>query len=232
MTFDRNDIVAPDPEGLEVLHDREYRVRAFRKGDNLLIRGSVRDQKPPGLYIVEDPEPMTVHHMRVDLEVSFPALQIVAVDVEFVRYPNDVCPAIVDHYDKLIGLSISRGFNHKVRELFGGPRGCTHTTALLQAMGPIAVQTFWSMSASEVRQRTLATAAASAAAPADETGAVAVPSPVLTKAERDAQWATNLNSCHVWAEDGDWVAGLRAGLPHPPMRHISARMAELGLDAD
>ena len=45
----------------------------------------------------------------------------------------------------LVGLSIARGFTHRVRELFGGPRGCTHTTALLQAMAPIAMQCFWSM---------------------------------------------------------------------------------------
>jgi len=37
-------------------------------------------------------------------------------------------------------LSIARGFTHKVRGLFGGPRGCTHTTALSQAMAPEAIQ--------------------------------------------------------------------------------------------
>ena len=42
-TFNTDDILPPDPE-LEVLHDREYRVRAYRKDPNLLIRGAVRDQ--------------------------------------------------------------------------------------------------------------------------------------------------------------------------------------------
>ena len=51
--FNTDEILAPDPE-LEVLHDREYRVRAFRKDPNLLVRGSVRDQKPPRLYIEAD----------------------------------------------------------------------------------------------------------------------------------------------------------------------------------
>ena len=59
-------------------------------------------------------------------------------------HPHAACPRIEDHYQHLIGLSIARGFTHKVRELFGGPRGCTHTTALLQAMAPVAIQSMWS----------------------------------------------------------------------------------------
>ena len=124
------------------------RVRAFRlSAERLLIRGAVRDQKPPNLYIADDDQPLTIHHMQIDLEVAFPSLEIVAAAVRFETHPHGGCPSIIDHYDGLVGLSIARGFTHKVRELFGGPRGCTHTTALLQAMAPVAVQCFWSMEA-------------------------------------------------------------------------------------
>src|SRR4051812_14235560 len=157
--FDRQEILPDDPD-LEVLHDREYRVRAFRKDPNILIRGAVRDQKPPNLYLAEDPEPLTIHHMQVDLEVAFPSLEIVGAHVHFEMHPNTTCPSITEHYDKLIGLSIARGFSHKVRELFAGPRGCSHTTALLLAMAPVAVQCFWSMSASDAKRRALAAEAA------------------------------------------------------------------------
>ena len=85
--------------------------------------------------------------MQIDLEVGFPSLEIVKASVRFETHPHGGCPAIIDHYGGLVGLSIARGFTHKVRELFGGPRGCTHTTALLQAMAPVAVQCFWSMDA-------------------------------------------------------------------------------------
>ncbi len=84
--FDTSTILPSDPVGddgepLEVLHDREYRVRAFRRRDDLLlVRGAVRDQKPPGLYIEIDPEPMTIHHMQIDLEIAFPTLEIVGRD--------------------------------------------------------------------------------------------------------------------------------------------------------
>ena len=45
--FASDPILPPDPDDLEVLHDREYRVRAYRVADDqLLIRGAVRDQRP------------------------------------------------------------------------------------------------------------------------------------------------------------------------------------------
>ena len=159
--FRTDSILPPDPEGLEVLHDREYRVRAYRVSDDeLLIRGAVRDQKPPGLYLADDPEPLTMHHMQVDLHVAFPSAEIIAAEVVFESHPHTTCPTITGHYQGLVGLSISRGYTHKVRDLFGGPRGCTHTTALLLAMGPIAVQCFWSMHASTARRDATAFAVA------------------------------------------------------------------------
>ena len=216
-TFDTASILpdAPlDEQGrpLEVLHDREYRVRAYRKRDDLLlIRGAVRDQKPPGLYITGDPEPLTIHHMQLDVEVAFPSLEIVGAAVRFESHPNETCPNIVDHYGKLVGLSIARGFTHRVRELFGGPRGCTHTTALLQAMAPVAVQCMWSMRASQARRG----AGAEAAAPTPE--------------QRRMMWQMNLNTCHVWAEDGEQVAVLEAGGEFEPPLFAKERMVKLGL---
>ncbi len=212
--FDRNEILPADPD-LEVLHDREYRVRAFRKDPNLLIRGAVRDQKPPRLYIEQDDQPLTIHHMQVDLEIAFPSLEIVDAMVVFESHPHAMCTSIAPHYEKLIGLSIARGFTHRVRELFGGPRGCTHTTALLQAMAPVAVQCFWSMSASNAKR---------AATRGDAPGP-------MSRERAQGHWAMNVNTCHVWNEDGETVQGLRDGtaLPEPPL-FIRRRFAELGVD--
>jgi hypothetical protein len=204
-----------DIGALDVLHDREYRVRAFRlAGDRLLIRGAVRDQKPPNLYITDDDQPLTIHHMQIDLEVGFPSLEIVAATVRFETHPHGGCPSIIEHYGGLVGLSIARGFTHKVRELFGGPRGCTHTTALLQAMAPVAVQCFWSMEA--------------ATPPTEpETDDASV-----MRERRRARWSTNLNTCHVWAEDGDLVATIEAGGEFGTPIFIQKRAEELGLEPD
>jgi hypothetical protein len=218
-TFDDGPILPPDPDGMDVLHEREYRVRAYRMpaddhGDRLLLRGAVRDQKPPHLYVADDPDPITIHHMQVELVVGFPDMTIHDASVLFEMHPHAECVSIVDAYRGLIGLSITRGFTHKVRELFGGPRGCTHTTALLMAMAPVAVQCIWSMNASNSRRSGLPM----------RRGAD------LSPAERERSWAASLNSCHVWDDDGPFVATLRAGedvgLPIPMRRRFEA----LGID--
>lgn len=219
--FANDDILDADPVGedgspLEVLHDREYRVRAFRVApDRVLIRGGVRDQKPPGLYLDIDPDPLTIHHMQVDIEVSYPTMEIVAAKVHMEVHPNIECTRIEPHYDKLVGLSIARGFTHKVRELFGGPRACTHTTALLQAMAPIAIQCMWSMRASDAKQ------------PGDVDASEADRSPM----KRSDMWKMNLNTCHVWAEDSDVVARYAAGGTFEPPVFAQERMVELGITA-
>lgn len=216
--FDPASILPPDPvdvdgEALPVLHDREYRVRAFRLSDDrVLIRGAVRDQKPPDLYIGVDPEPLTIHHMQIDVEVSYPTLEIISAKVLFESHPHEECVGIIEHYEKLVGLSISRGFTHRVRELFGGPRGCTHTTALLQAMAPVAVQCFFSLRAANVQR----------------SGTRHTP----TQEQRAEMWRMNLNTCHVWAEDSDVVAGLRDGVSMGVPVFLRGRLAKLGVEPD
>lgn len=211
--FATDSILPPEPDGaLPILHDREYRVRAFRlAADRILIQGAIRDQKPPGLYLQIDPEPITIHHMQLSIEVRFPQLEIVAVDTHFESHPREECPSIIGHYDKLIGLSIARGFTHTVRDLFGGPRGCTHTTALLQAMAPIAMQCFWSMRAAQAKIDGL-------------------PDPILDRSRHDDDmWRKSINTCHVWDEHGEAVARREAGMPEEAPVFLRPRLAELGL---
>jgi hypothetical protein len=210
------DAITPHPEGVdatdELIHERAYIVRAYRKGtDTLILRGSVRDQKPPGAYIADDPEPLTVHHMIVDLEVAVPSLEITGANAVLEVHPHPTCPRIEAHYGNLVGLSIARGFTHKVRELFGGPRGCTHTTALLQAMAPVAVQSLWSFRMAEARAN----------------GQI---SPFGSQEARQGAVAANLNTCHVWADDGEHVEALRNGEPMDVPLWISKRFNELGRD--
>lgn len=214
------DDIAPHPDGVdpadELIHERAYVVRAYRKGlDTLVLRGSVRDQKPPGLYLPEDPEPLTVHHMIVDLHISVPTLEITAAKAVLETHPHANCPRIEDHYGNLVGLSIARGFTHKVRELFGGPRGCTHTTALLQAMAPVAVQSMWSFRVAAMQE--------AGGASAEQFG---------TPEARQAGLMMNLNTCHIWAEDGEQVAAVRNNEPMEVPVWIVKRFEKLGLDPE
>lgn len=205
----------PEPD-FPLLHDRTYSVRSYRKSDDeLLIRGQIQDQKPAGIYVPDDPDPLTVHHMVVDITVKFPTLEIIDAEVVMETHPHRGCTSITDHYKHLIGLSIARGFTHKIRELFGGPRGCTHTTALLQAMAPVAIQSIWSMRLNDANDGT------------------AVPTPMPsnpTDEQIRERFAHNLNSCHVWAEDGATIAGIKAGEEMEPPLWILERLEKLGLD--
>jgi hypothetical protein len=201
-------------DDLPPLHTRAYDVRAFALGDDaMVIVGTVRDTKPAGLMIADDPDPLDIHDMEVRLTVGYPDLTIGEAQVVFRTHPHAICPAIAQRYEALVGLSIARGFTHKVRELFGGPRGCTHTTALLQAMAPVAVQATWSM-------RTRAKVA-------DPTR-----SGELTEAQRQIMLGANANTCHVWAEDGEAVAALRSGGDIEVPLWITRRLNDLGRPVD
>lgn len=211
------DTTAPHPAGVDtehdLIHERAYIVRAYRSGvDKLILRGAVRDQKPPGLYF-DDTQPLTVHHMIVDLTIAIPSLEIIAAKAVLEIHPHATCKRIEEHYDNLVGLSIARGFTHKIRELFGGPRGCTHTTALLQAMAPVAIQSMWSFNMAQTQ-------------PGDDGN------PFGTAESRRVALMTNVNTCHVWAEDSEHVAGLRDGGEMEVPLWITKRFHELGRDPD
>jgi hypothetical protein len=206
----------PDPSdpGLELLHTRDYAVKSYRRDDaTIVIRGAVRDTKPAGVYVPEDPDPLVVHHMLVELTVELPSLLITSAEVIFERHPTPGCPSIVPHYGNLVGLSIARGFTHEVRRLFGGPRGCTHTTALLQAMGPVAMQSMWSMTVRSMWEQ-----------PARQSWRASPDT-------RETRIAQNLNTCHVWAEASDYVETIRAGAVSLPMT-VLGRYGELGRSPD
>ena len=202
----------PAPEGTELIHTRRYEVRTYRMNETrFLLRGVMVDEKPPGLYVTTDPEVLWVHHMLVDLEIEMPTFRIDKVHVEMKEHPHARCTGIVPKYQLLEGLSIARGFNAKVKELFGGPRGCTHIGALLSAMAPVAIQSSWSMRASSGERR---------------------PSAPQTPEQREKGYAMNLNTCHMWDENGDMVNEIRRGDPMEVPVWMEKRLTKLGLSPD
>jgi hypothetical protein len=206
----------PEPD-LPRLHSRDYVVRAYRRdAAHLLVRGAVRDILPGGFYDDADQQPMRMHHMVVDLVVATASLEIVEAGVLFEEHPHPACPTIAAHYEKLVGLSVARGFTHRIRELFGGPRGCTHTTALLQAMAPVVVQAHLGGRIKEIG------------------GPDAVPfGEALSSPEgRTRRVEGNRNTCHIWADDSEHVQRIldtgAVMLPLPIQRRLVTR----GLDPE
>lgn len=197
-----------------LIHTRQYQVHAFRMSDaKFLLRGVVVDEKPAGLYIENDPDPIWMHHMIVNLEIVYPTFLIEKASVEFKNHPHLGCTNITDHYKKLEGMSIARGFNAKVRELFGSSRGCTHVGALLAAMAPVAIQTGWSMRVESAQS--------------DDDSAK---SPEDFQEQRVKQFASTINTCHIWDENGEMMSKVRRGeeieMPLPVVR----RLRDLGRD--
>lgn len=209
------DLLPPEPP-YELLHTRNYEVRTYRKdASTLLMRGAVQDRKPAGLYIEDDPEELAIHHMIVELEIRFPEAVITRADVLYEDFPHTQCPSIAPHYGKLVGLSVMRGYGAKVRELFGGPRGCTHITALLQAMGPVVNQSAFSMRMAAGRE----------AGVAEKRGP-------LTPEQREMMFRSNINTCHVWDEEGEHVQAIRSGESTEIPVWITKRYAKLGRPID
>lgn len=202
-------------EDLELIHDRSYAVQVFRRSPTEIVaRGRVQDQKPPGLYVEGDPDPLTLHDMTIELRVAFPSLEITDAGVHFETFPQEGCPGISAAYRSLVGVSIARGFTHTVRERFGGPRGCAHVTALLQAMAPAVVQSTWSM-------RLLGRKAAAARGES-----VSLGSPEA----RQTAVLPNLDTCHVWAADGDLVQRVERGEVVTPGIPVRERLEALGVE--
>ncbi|MEZ4334156.1 MAG: DUF2889 domain-containing protein [Myxococcota bacterium] len=208
-----NASLLPEDAALELVHTRRYEARVYRLSDEeILVRAAVSDTKPPGLYVPGDPDPIEIHQMQVELRVAQAGLVIREARVVFATHPHTPCPLIASAYQKLVGLSIARGFNAKLRELFGGPKGCTHTNALLQALAPAVVQSVWSLSVRQSRLR-----GERRSEPDAE--------------ERERRIAGNRNTCHVWSEDGDHVAKIRRGdMSEFPPIPVRQRLRSLGRD--
>ena len=205
----------PPDDDLDLIHTRDYETRVYQLSESeLLVRGAVSDRKPPGLYVVGDTKSMEIHQMQLELRVAYPSLEISAAQVLFETHPHSECPLIARDYEKLVGISIARGFNRKIRDLFGGERGCTHTNALLQAMAPAVIQATWSVSIRAGREQ------------GQRVG-------LHNSADRDKRIRANTNTCHIWAADGEHVATLKrgeqSGFPPLPVRD---RLRELGRDEE
>jgi Protein of unknown function (DUF2889) len=207
-------IAGPELKG-ELIHQRAYEIGSYFEDEgHFRLVGHIRDVKPDGMWGVDDDEPMMIHHMELHLVVSAITLTITEVFSKMHVHPQSSCPIIEASYQQLVGVSISRGFTNKVKELFGGPRGCTHIGALTNAMAPVAMQSVWAFfqRANPEGERTEISA--------DESRTR------LRQHEMDR----NKNTCHVYAADGDMFAKLNAGADLPlPIWGIE-RLRKLGVD--
>ena len=121
---------------------RTIRTSVTRVGENELeVTGQLVDERPGvgeqwfGIHAGS-----TIHDMWVTLRVRHPNLEITDVSARMATHPYLVCTDAIPSLRKLVGLSVSRGFTRAVNERLGREQGCSHLTALVQAMAPVVRQ--------------------------------------------------------------------------------------------
>jgi len=134
----------PAPEPRDWLQNRTVDCRGFRRRDGLWeIEGHLYDTRTysyPSQERGERPAGESVHDiwLRLAVDDEFEIKQVAfAIDSS----PWAACREIESAYQQLVGLRIASGWNRRVRELFGGERGCLHVLDLLQVMAGTLVQT-------------------------------------------------------------------------------------------
>ncbi len=192
------------------IHQRSYETEAFDMGDGTMrVVGRLVDTKPHGLGLA-DGEPLVIHDMVVEMIVDGATFEIRDIATTMNVHPYGQCTSILESYRQLVGLSIARGYSRKVKELFGGPGGCSHVGALLIALGPVAIQASWGMARLH-------------ADPSDWSGVDTDP------ADTARRLKLNMNTCHVWREDGDQIARLNRGEEAHRPEWEAVRLGKLGL---
>ena len=196
--------VASVPVTAVPVHRRSIEYEAFETDGVLTIVGKLRDSRP----WAQSPNIKRVHDMELRVTVRLADFTITDADALMHTFPHFECPAIVDAFRGLVGLSVARGYTRAVQERFGGVSGCTHMEHLARSLGPVVIQ-----------------AATSAMARSRTAGQTE-----LDHAETGTSPLAIRNSCHVWAEDGiaeqklalGWQPG-RDDYPAPAVAHFVRR---------
>ncbi len=172
------------------LHTRQVECFGYERDDGLWdIEGHMTDVKTYGFDNhdrggrIEAGEP--VHGMWIRLTIDT-GMRIHAAEACTDYSPFAICPEAAAAYRQLAGLRIGPGWNRKLKELFGGVRGCTHLSELLGPMATTAYQTLF-----KAREEASRNAPASAEPP------------------------RILNSCHAFDERGAVVARLFPAFHRP-----------------
>lgn len=195
------------------IHQRRYETEAFDEGDGTMrVVGRLVDTKPHGLALA-DGEPLVIHDMTIEMVLAPEGFVIQSINAEMHVHPYGECPGVLASYQQLVGTSIARGYSRRVKELFGGPNGCSHIGALLIALGPVVIQASWGLSRIN----------------ADPTE-FGQPDPDPVETARHMQ--LNENTCHIWKSDGAQMTRLRSGERTVRPQWETDRLVKLGVIAE
>jgi hypothetical protein len=131
-------------DSMELVHTRQITCRGYRRTDGLWqIEATVSDEKGqtvPFRSRPDIPPGERIHHFSLAVVID-DDYTIRDVEAKTLAAPWPICTDVAADYEKLIGLRIGPGFNRDVREVLGGPLGCTHLTDLLGQVANTYMQT-------------------------------------------------------------------------------------------
>ena len=137
--------VLPEPAPREAVHTRSIVCRSFRRDDGLIdIDGRFIDTRPFAYrsdFRGDCAAGSALHNMQLRLTVDR-SRRIQAVVSAMPGTPYAGCGEVNANFQRLVGLSIARGFRKALRERLGGVEGCTHMLALIDTLAAAAVQAF------------------------------------------------------------------------------------------
>ncbi len=138
----------PRAASRKLLHERDIVLRGYEREDGLLdIEAHMTDTKTYSWHNQDRgliPAGDKLHDMWLRLTID-PAMLIVAVEAAMDSTPHNICPGVVPNYQRLVGVSVAKGFLKTAMAALGGVEGCTHLRELLQQVGTVAYQTMHSV---------------------------------------------------------------------------------------
>jgi hypothetical protein len=133
------------PAAREPVHTRTIECRGFERDDGMIdVDGVLIDVKAHEIKsnwrgTLEPGTP--IHHMQARLTIDTDRV-IRHVEVATDASPFPECGEAPAVFQRLVGVSVEKGFSRKLRELLQRVESCTHHETLLNAMATVALHTF------------------------------------------------------------------------------------------
>lgn len=137
--------VLPPAAPRQAVATRSILCRSFRRDDGLIdIDARFADTRPFAYdndFRGRCEAGSALHHMQLRVTLDRKRT-IVALVSAMPSTPYTSCAGVQPNFQRLVGLSMGRGFKRALREHLANTEGCTHVAALLEVMAAAAVQAF------------------------------------------------------------------------------------------
>ena len=135
-----------DPAPREHLHTRRIECTGYRRADGLRdIEGHLVDTKTYRFANRNRGEVKAgtpIHDMWIRLTID-ESMRVHRAEASTDAAPYPICPAAIEGFKSLAGLTIGHGWMREVMSRIGGKAGCTHLVELLRPLATTAYQSLY-----------------------------------------------------------------------------------------